>query len=89
MGMPLSMLEQVMSGEELGLHWGDYLRQPWGPMRDELNTASITQAVWNSAGKTLKEPRPIEDFLTYSKPAVEQQPTAEPDPIEWMRQHGR
>lgn len=89
MGMPLAWLEQVMSGEEFGLHWADFRRQPWGPERDEVHAATIAHTVANFSGKVAEVEIPLASFLQYSGPKADTAPPVEPDPIEWMKSHGR
>lgn len=89
MGMPLACLAQCMSGEEFGLHWAQYRKQPWGPQRDEVHAATIAHAVANFAGKVAESEVPLAAFLPYSAPTQDLAPAAEPDPIEWMMNHGR
>lgn len=89
MGMPLAELMQCMTGEEFGLHWAQYRKQPWGPQRDEVHAATIAHTVANFAGKAAESEVPFSTFLPYSAPPRDTTPVAEPDPIEWMMNHGR
>lgn len=65
MGMPLSQLAQVMSAEEFGDHYADFLLSPWGPYRDNLHAAIVAREVANMAGRTLTEghERRLDDYL--------------------------
>ncbi len=83
MGMPLSVLAEWMSGQEFLEHYKDYLRQPWGPERDELHAAGVAHTVACMAGRVMPEPPSLKDFLFHSRPAP-----AEPDPEEFARRHG-
>ena len=87
--MPLAWLAQIMSGEEFGLHWADFRRQPWGPERDEMHAASIAHTVANFSGKVADSEIPLSTFLYFSAPAAHTASPVEKDPIEWMKTHGR
>lgn len=78
MGCTVDELGQRMSGEEFGLHWADYRRQPWGPQRDEVHAAMIAATVARFAGRRSEDPAAVrlEDFAPISSPRP-----AEPDPI--------
>lgn len=63
--MPLSALAEIMTAEEFGDHYADYLESPWGPHRDNLHAAIVAREVANMAGRTLEEghQRTLTDFL--------------------------
>jgi len=70
MGMPLSMLSQVMSTEEFEAHYAAYQMKPWGPYRDNLHAALIAREIANMSGRTVPEgaERTLDDYLF--KPAT-------------------
>lgn len=82
MGCTFAELGERMSGEEFGLHWADYRRQPWGPERDEVHAAMIAATIARFSGRSAQDPDAIrlEDFLPISRP-----PASEPDPIAFAR----
>lgn len=65
MGRPLSELAQIMTAEEFGDHYADYLLSPWGPHRDNLHAAIVAREIANMAGRTLGEggERQLSDYL--------------------------
>ena len=79
MGMPLSMLSQVMTTEEFEAHWAAYQLSPWGPYRDNLHAAIVASEVANMAGRALAEgaERRLTDYLI--RPPSDDAPAADDD----------
>lgn len=71
MGMPLSLLGQVMSTDEFEAHYSAYQLNPWGPYRDNLHAALVAREVANMAGRTLADgaERRLDDYLLHTRPA--------------------
>lgn len=78
MGMPLSMLSQVMTTEEFEAHYTAYQLSPWGPYRDNLHAAIVAREVANMSGRTVPEgaERTLNDYLLHTRRAA---PEALPD----------
>lgn len=92
LGRTLDELGTTMSASEFMAHWDDYRRDPWGGLRDDLNTAHIVKAVANYAGKMRKES--IEyadavDILRYETDKLlnpREHEVAESDPATFLKQ---
>ena len=92
LGRTLDELGDSMSAAEFLDHWDDYQRDPWGGLRDDLNTAHITKSIANYAGKMRKdslEYRDAVDVLRYEtdkllNPQEHEAPEKEIDPATFL-----
>lgn len=53
MGMPVSELDQRMSGDEFMDHLADYALSPWGDEREDIRTAAMMEVVARAQGGDL------------------------------------
>jgi hypothetical protein len=86
LGRTLDELGRTMSAAEFADHLADYLREPWGDRRADLQAALVSHTVATFAGKTLKDgaPPPLSDFLLdFNREA---KAPAEPDPASFFGQ---
>ena len=51
MGMPVSELDQRMSGEEFMDHMADYRLSPWGDEREDIRTAALMEVIAASTAR--------------------------------------
>jgi hypothetical protein len=63
MGLPLEELQERMTSAEYALHLADFRRNPWGPARQEFDTALLCVAVRTALGDECS----TTDFMPYRK----------------------
>ena len=63
-----------MSSAEFSEHYADFQEAPWGPDADNIRNAHLTMTVANMAGKQLKAPGSLTDFLLWHKVEAEELP---------------
>lgn len=54
-----------MTGQEFGLHWADYHREPWGDLRVDIAGAVVARTLAEVNRDREKQPQPFDlaDFM--------------------------
>ena len=72
MGMPVSELDQRMSGEEFMDHLADYALAPWGDEREDIRTAAVMEVTAAAQGGKLTRREAYDSISMDRKEPVEQ-----------------